>query len=101
VEVQAVSLEIDDRVSDELSRSVKCHVAAALDLEELHALAVKKLGRRDEMFSLGRPAERDYRWVFDEEQHILRERARDAVTRDVPLQLERFLVGDPAQRNSP
>jgi hypothetical protein len=39
--------------------------------------------------------------VLDEEQHILRERAGDAVARDVPLQLERFLVGDSSQRHSP
>jgi hypothetical protein len=80
---------------------VKRHVAAALYFKQLNAFAAKKLRRRDEMFALGRAAERDYRWVFDEEEHILRQRAGDPVTSDVPLQLERFLVGDAPEGDSP
>jgi hypothetical protein len=101
VEIQAVSLEIDNRISDQLSRAVKCHIAPTLYLEKLNALAAKELGRRDEMLFPGCPAERDYWRVLDEEQHILGESARDPVARDVPLQLERFLVGNLSQRNSP
>jgi len=53
------------------------------------------------MFSLRGSTKRDYGRVLDEEQHILRERAGYPVARDVSLQLERFLVGNPSQRNSP
>jgi hypothetical protein len=101
MEIQAMPLEIDYRVSDQLSRSVEGDVPSALHFKKLDTLAAQKLGRSDEVLSLGCAAEGDYRWVLDEEEHILRERARNTVARDVPLKLERFLIGNPSQRNSP
>jgi hypothetical protein len=53
------------------------------------------------MLSLGGSAKGDHRWMLNEEQHILRERSGNAVSRYMPLQLERFLVGNPSQRNGP
>jgi hypothetical protein len=80
---------------------VKRHVAPALYLEQLDALASEKLGRRDEMLPFGRPTERDYRWVLYEKEHVLGERPGDPIAGDVPLQLERLLIGNAAQRNCP
>ena len=44
VKVLAMPLEIYDWIPDQLPRSVKRHVAATLDLEQLDALALQKLG---------------------------------------------------------
>jgi hypothetical protein len=101
VKIQAVSLKVDDRIADDLSRSVKGDVAATLNFEQLDALAAKKVRRSDQVFLLGGAAECDYRRMLYEEEHILRESARDPIARDLPLQLERFLVRNPPQRNCP
>src|SRR6185295_11805351 len=45
VQVLTVSLEIDDRIADELAGSMESDVTTALDLEDLDALAAQKVRR--------------------------------------------------------
>jgi len=101
VQILLVALEIDDRISDELAGSVEGDVSSALDLEQLHAFALEKLRGCDEVLFLRRPAERDYRWVLDEEEEVLRNRSRDSIASEVALQLERFFVAQFAEWDSP
>jgi hypothetical protein len=50
VQIFPVPLEIDNWIPNQLSWPVKGDVPAALGLEKLHAFALKKLRRCDEMF---------------------------------------------------
>jgi hypothetical protein len=101
VEILAVTLEVDDRIANELSRAMKRHVSAPLDLEQLYPFALQKSGRRNQVLLLRCSAEGHYRRVLDEEQDVLREGARYPIAGDVPLELERFGIGHSPQRYSP
>jgi hypothetical protein len=87
VQVLLMPLEIDDRVSNELSRSMKGHIATSLDLEQLNTLRGKKLGRSQKVLFLGRPAECHDRRMLDEQQNVLGYDARDTVASEAALQL--------------
>ena len=76
MQVAAVSLEIDDRIADELPGPVERDVAATLDLEQLDPPRREQLGRREEVPLLRRAAERDHRRMLDEQQHVLLDRRR-------------------------
>src|SRR2546426_7389534 len=62
VEVPLVTRQVDDRVADELAGSVERHVPAALDLEDLDAIAA------EEMPCIGVTAQRHHRGMFDQER---------------------------------
>jgi hypothetical protein len=53
------------------------------------------------MLLLRRSSECDYRGMLYEKEDVLREGARDAITGDLTLELERFRVRHSAQRNRP
>src|SRR5207248_1232323 len=101
VQILAMALEIDDRISHQLAGSVKCHVAAALDLEKLDAPGLQKLRRRDEMLFFRRAPECDNGRMLQQEQYVLRNCSGDSVTGKVALQLESLSVLQPSQRNHP
>jgi len=101
VKVLPMSLEIDDRIANELAGPMEGHVTAALDLEDLDALAAQKVRRCDEVFFLGRAAECDDGWMLDKEQNVLRDRAGDSVAGDIALQLQGLSVFEAAQGNRP
>src|SRR5947208_7437096 len=69
VELPLVTRQLDDRVADELAGSVERHVPAALDLEDLDAIAA------EEMPSIGVAAQRHHRWLCHQEQHVVRHTA--------------------------
>ncbi len=96
-----MSLEVEDRVADELAGAVEGDVATTLHLVELDAALTEELRRRGEMLVLRRAAERDHRRMLQQEQHVLLEASRDARGRDRPLQLERFAVGDATEADGP
>src|SRR5687768_10265201 len=93
MQVLPVSLEIENRVADQLPRAMERDVAAALDLEQLHALRREELGGRDQVRGLGGAPEGDHGRVLDEEEDILVYLAADAPPRDVALELQRGPVG--------
>jgi hypothetical protein len=101
VKILPVALEIDDRIANELAGTVKSHISAALDLEQLHALALQKVRRSNQMLLLRRSSECDYRGMLYEKEDVLREGARDTITGDLTLELERFRVRHSPQRNRP
>jgi hypothetical protein len=80
---------------------VERHVTAALHLEQLHALIPQEFRRRYEVLFLRRPAEGDDGRMLEEEQDVLRNCARDSVTRDASLELERIVIRHSSQRDSP
>src|SRR5256885_4480187 len=45
MQVLLVGLEVENRIADELSRPVKCHTPAALDLEHVDAMLLEDVGR--------------------------------------------------------
>jgi hypothetical protein len=101
MKVLTMALEIDDWIANQLARTVECHIAAPLDLEQLDATTLQKLRRSGEILFLRRPSERDDRRVLHQEQYILRNCAGNPVTRDAALQLERFRVRHPSERHRP
>jgi hypothetical protein len=101
MQILAVSFKIDDRIPNELSGTVESDVPSALDLKKLDPFALEKLRRGDQVLFLGRSAECDDRRMLDQKQDVLRDRARDAVARDLSLQLEGFGVGHPSERDGP
>ena len=76
-------------IPDELPGPVERYVAAALHLEQLHAVRREIRRRRDEVRAFGGPPQGHHGRVLDQEQHVLGDLAADAATRDVTLQLER------------
>src|SRR5204862_184905 len=90
VEVALVTRQVDDRVADELAGSVERHVPAALDLEDLDAIAA------EEMPSIGVAAQGHHRGMFEQEQHVVRQTALDAGLGEGALPLERLGVRDHA-----
>ena len=60
VKVLLVSLEIDDRIANELARPVKGDVSATLDIEQLHATLRELLRRCQHVSILRRASERDH-----------------------------------------
>jgi len=92
VQILLVAGEVDDRIAHQLPGSVERDVAAALDLEAVDAAGGEQLGCGHEVRRLRRPAERDDRVVFDEQQHIVLDVARDPGARDCALQLQDFAV---------
>src|SRR2546423_2664600 len=85
VQILPVPLEVDDRITDQLSGSVKRHVAAALDLEKLDTFAFEKFGGRDQVLFFGSTPERYDGRMLEQQQHILRNGARDSVTGNIAL----------------
>src|SRR2546430_12537054 len=86
VEVPLVTRQVDDRVADELAGSVERHVPAALDLEDLDAIAA------EEMTCIGATAQRHHPGMFEQEQHVVRQTALDAGLGEGALPLERLGV---------
>jgi hypothetical protein len=101
VQILLVAPEIDDGISNQLPRSVKGDVAASLDLEHLDSPRRQEFRRGEKVFVLRRAAERDDGVMLEEEQDILWDRPRDAVTREIALELQRFGVRNAAERNGP
>src|SRR6266576_2168754 len=86
VEIRLVAGQVDDRVADQLTRPVEGHVAAALDLEDLDAVAV------DEVVRVCVAAQRHHRGMLEQEQHVVRQAAVDPRLGEGALPLERFGV---------
>ena len=97
MQVLRVPLEVDDRIADQLAGSVKGDVAAALDVEQLHAARRELLGGCEQVASLGGAAERDDRRMLDEEEHVVRKGAGQSCLRRVSLERERVGVGHDAE----
>ena len=53
------------------------------------------------MLLLRGAAERDYRWVLDEEEQVLWDCSRDSIAGEVTLQLERLFVAQLAEWDRP
>ncbi len=94
-------LEIDDRVTHELARTVEGDIAAPLDLEQLDSFALQKLRRGNEVLLFTAAAQGDDGRVLDEQEHVLRDGARNSVSRDAALKLQRLAVGQATERHRP
>src|SRR5438093_1568910 len=82
--------QVENRITHELAGAVEGHVTAALDLEDLDAVAA------DEMVRVGVAAQRHHRGVLEQEQQVVRQTAVDTGLRERALPLERFGVWDDA-----
>src|SRR4051812_35237634 len=96
MQILLVLTEVDDRIADQLARPVKRGVAAALDLEQLHAASGQQRRVGEEMLGFTRATERDDRVVLDEEQRV-RARAGNPFRGDGPLQLEHLAIAATAE----
>jgi hypothetical protein len=96
VDVLAIRLEIDDRVADQLPRTVEGHVAAAAGLVDLDALRRERAGvGADVGGRAARPdAERDDGGMLDEQQRVV-DLAGDALLDQRLLELDAGGVVDP------
>ena len=65
-DVLAVPRQVEDRVADELSGRVVGRLAAAVGLDDLDIGAVGHV----HLARLGAPAERDRRWMLEEEHRV-------------------------------
>jgi hypothetical protein len=96
-----VSLEIEHRIANELARSVKGHVTAALHLEKLDAARAEEVRTRYQILLLRRATE-SYHWrMLHEEKNILRDRAGNTLSCHLALKLETLLVSHPAEADHP
>ena len=82
-----MSAQVDDRVADELPRSMEGDVAAALDLVDLDASRRERGARNDQMLFLRRASKGHNRWVLDEQQEVLRELTPDSSPRELTLEV--------------
>ncbi len=88
--------KIEDGIGDQLAGAVKGHVAAAVDLEQLHAALGQKLRRRQHVIELGIAAQRDDRRVLQQQQRVF-DAAGLAHLLQGALELQGRAVGDPAK----
>ena len=97
VEVLAMCPEVEDRIADQLARTVEGHVAAALDLDHLDPAPGELRRRQRQAAGPGPAAERDDRRVLHQQQHVLGDLARDPLPADRSLSFERLAVGHRAE----
>src|SRR5438093_1345037 len=90
VQVGLMTGQVENRITHELAGAVEGHVTAALDLEDVDAVAA------DEMVRVGVAAQRHHRGVLEQEQQVVRQTAVDTGLRERALPLERFGVWDDA-----
>src|SRR5207244_4180002 len=64
------SVEIEDRVGDELSRPVIRNITATVDLEQLNLAALQLFLRQQNVFNFGVAAERDHRRMLEQQEHV-------------------------------
>ena len=98
VDVAPVGLQIDDRIADELTGTVKGHVAAASRFEQLDAFSLECFGRGEHVRSLvsGPNAERDDVGMLQQEE-LIGDDALLALVDELALNIQRVLVGDAAE----
>jgi hypothetical protein len=98
VHVAAVGFQIEDRITDELTRAVERDVAAAAGLEERDTFRRERVGRLEHVRSVVPclRAERDDGWMF-EEQQLVGNAPLLALLDERVLQIERRLVFDRAE----
>src|SRR4029077_21267146 len=80
--------EVEDGIADQLARPMERHVAATLDFEYVDAVGLQQV-RHPRV-----PAERDDRWMLEQQQHIMRQPASDTVLGKLALPYERVWIGD-------
>src|SRR5213080_2587693 len=90
VQVGLMTGQVENRITHELAGAVEGDVTAALDLEDLDAVAA------DEMVRLGVAAERHHCGVLEQEQQVVRQAAVDSGLGERALPLERLGVWDDA-----
>src|SRR5438094_929471 len=90
VQVGLMTGQVENRITHELAGAVEGDVTAALDLEDLDAVAA------DDMVRLGVAAERHHRGVLEQEQQVVRQAAVDSGLGERALPLERLGVWDDA-----
>jgi hypothetical protein len=86
------AFEPDDRIHDQLARTVIGHVSAALDLYDIDAAGRQYLSRREHVLALRVPAEGDDRVVLDHDPCVASNAARDFVV-NRSLQFENVAIG--------
>jgi hypothetical protein len=94
VQVLPVSLEVDDRVADELTRPMKGDITATLDLEQFNAACSKLSLGRDEMAGFRSTTQRNDRGMLDQQQDVVGYLPRNASGRRRALEFQRFSVRD-------
>src|SRR5436309_14717753 len=96
-----MAFEIDDRVTDELTRPVKGDVASALHFEKIDPAGLEIPWRRDEVFVFCRAPEGDDGIMLEEKENILADFARNAGGGETTLQIERLGVPRDALSHDP
>jgi hypothetical protein len=93
VHVASIRLEIDDRISNELSRSVVGDAPAASRFVNLDAAGCQRAGVRQDVraAAIAFDAERQDVRVFDEKEHVARSPGA-AILDERALKLERLAV---------
>src|SRR6266550_321365 len=87
------SAEIENRIADQLAGAVKRDVAAAFHFKDLDP------GRLEQMRGVRIPSQRHDGKMFEQQQHIVRQAARNAILGERTLPLQRFLVRDGPRLN--
>src|SRR4029079_1023247 len=72
VHIAPIGLEVDDRVTDDLSRSVIGHIATAPGLEHIDAQLGEPLGRGHDVGTTAVSAntKSNHRWMLKEEEEV-------------------------------
>jgi len=91
VNVALVLLKVEDRIADELAWSVPGHVAPSIDLDDRDIASGQHMG-----LGVAAAAERDDRWVFEQEQRI-RDTVGLAQRDEFVLEGQGFSVGNAAE----
>ena len=65
-----IAAQIDDGVADQLAGAVIGHVAAAIDLVQLHAAAGEQFVAGNDVRAMRVAAQRDDRWMLQQQQRI-------------------------------
>lgn len=95
VHVQTIGMQIENRIADELSRTVIRDVAAAPGFEDVDAGRLQRIGRGTHVRppTVASDAERQHARMFDQEQKVV-DVAGATLLDERPLQRERLLIGD-------
>src|SRR5207237_5886739 len=89
LDVLSMSAEIEDRVTDELPRSVEGRLPAAVGLDDVDLRVFGDV----QLAFVSPPAERDDRWVLQEDHRVWNRPLRDG-TGERPLQIPCLAVRD-------
>jgi len=81
-----VCAKIENRIADQLARPVKRDVPTALDFEDIDPSGLEQMG------SVRIPAQRNYRRMLEQQEHIVLKTAGDSIFGEVALPRESFVI---------